>query len=227
MNLHFLRRSGAFALLLQTLLPISLQAQSLQKPEEFYFDEDTLTTRPLVLVKGSDELAQQRLLKTMNGHGRDANLAAAQLAHIAYAGNRAELGSALYGRVLAGVGANNGLRRPVLWNQGWDLYRSGDAAGRAGEHGRRSGVEALQPSRLGPADDRSWRCGPWIAARKRCSGMPPRCAPSRSCGVIRTCRYCCRTGASRSEAGRGRGGRRLARGAAELALIGAKMIRRA
>jgi len=114
-------------LLFPLLLPLSLQAQSLPKPEEFYFDEDPLTTRPLVLVKGSDEPAQQRLLKTMNGKGRDANLAAGQLAHIAYAGNRVDIGSALYARALASAGGNNALSRPLLWNQGWDLYRSGNA----------------------------------------------------------------------------------------------------
>jgi len=129
MNLPILRRAGAFALLFPLLFPLVLHAQSLPKPKEFYFDEDALTTRPLVLVKSSDEAAQQRLLKVMNGNGRDANLAAGQLAHIAYAGGRADIGGALYSRALVSVGGNNALSRPLLWNQGWDLYRSGDAEG--------------------------------------------------------------------------------------------------
>src|SRR5690606_15016301 len=48
---------------------------------------------------------------------------------------------------------------------------------------------------------RRWRsgCGRWTAARKRCSGTPPRCAPSRRAGAIRpTCRRCCRTGARKT-----------------------------
>ena len=142
MNLPILRRAGAFALLLPLLLPLALHAQSLPKPNEFYFDEDALTTRPLVLVKGSDDAAQQRLLKVMNGKGRDANLAAGQLAHIAYAGGGADIGSALYSRALASVDGSNGLSRQLLWNQGWDLYRSGDAEGALASW-QKAGVEGF------------------------------------------------------------------------------------
>lgn len=122
-------RRGAFALLLACLFPLSLQAQSLPAPEEFYFDEDALTTRALVLLPGEDEATQQRLAKAMKGRGRDADLATAQLAHIAHASGRTELGASLYARALAGVGNNDSLRRPLLWNQAWDRYRSGDAEG--------------------------------------------------------------------------------------------------
>lgn len=128
MNMSIARRFGAFALLFPLLLPIALHAQSLPKPKEFYFDGDGSTTAPLVLLEGSDAATQERLLKAMKGHGRNADLAAAQLAHIAYASGRPETGSALYARVLADLGNNSRMRQPLLWNHGWDLYRSGDAA---------------------------------------------------------------------------------------------------
>lgn len=129
MKPNLLRRVGAFALLVPLLLPLALHAQSLPAPEEFYFDEDVLTTRPVVLVEGADDVAQQRLVKAMKGRGQQAELATGQLAHIAYASGRADTGSLLYARVLANIENSNSLHRPLLWNYGWDLYRSGDAEG--------------------------------------------------------------------------------------------------
>src|SRR3546814_942576 len=105
------RRLGAFALLVPLLLPLTLHAQSLPKPKEFYFDGDGSTTAPLVLLEGSDAATQERLLKAMKGHGRNADLATAQLAHIAYASDRPETGSALYARVLADLGNNSRMRQ--------------------------------------------------------------------------------------------------------------------
>lgn len=129
MNLSIRRRAGALALPLAfvLLLPLALHAQSLPAPKEFYFDGSGSTTQPLVLLPGNDAAVQERLLKAMKGHGRNAELATAQLAHIAYASGRAETGRALYARVLSALGNNSQLRAPVLWNYGWDLYRSGDA----------------------------------------------------------------------------------------------------
>ena len=82
MNLFCLRRLGAFVLLVPLLLPLPARAQAtpLPAPKEFYFDQDAQTARPLVLQPGNDDTVQQRLLKVMNGSGRDANLAAAQRA---------------------------------------------------------------------------------------------------------------------------------------------------
>jgi len=141
-----LRRLGAFVLLVPLLLPLSALARAqplpVPAPKEFYFDEDAQTARPLVLYPGSDDAVQQRLLKVMNGKSRDANLAAAQLAHIAYAGNRADIGAVLYERVRGVIDSNHRLYRSLLWNQGWDLYRAGDAAG-ALANWRQAGAEAF------------------------------------------------------------------------------------
>lgn len=149
-----LRRLGAFVLLVPLLLPLSALAQAkplpVPAPKEFYFDEDAQTARPLVLYPGSDDAVQQRLLKVMNGNGRDARLAAAQLAHIAYAGHRADIGSVLYARVRAAIDRNHRLYRPLLWNQGWDLYRAGDAEA-ALANWREAGAEAFNnPSWVPP-----------------------------------------------------------------------------
>src|SRR3546814_353229 len=123
MKMSIARRLGAFALLFPLLLPLTLHAQSLPKPKEFYSDGDGSTTAPLVLLEGSDAATQERLLKAMKGHGRNADLATAQLAHIAYASDRPETGSALYARVLADLGNNSRIRQSVLWNHGWDRYQ--------------------------------------------------------------------------------------------------------
>src|SRR5690606_38045793 len=122
------RRFGAVALLFPLLLPLALHAQSLPGPKEFYFDGDGSTTAPLVLIEGSDAETQERLLKAMKGHGRNADLAAAQLAHIAHESGRPEAGSALYAHVLADIGTNSRMRQLLLWNHGWDLFRARDAA---------------------------------------------------------------------------------------------------
>src|SRR5690606_10637213 len=65
MKMSIARRFGAVALLLPLLLPLALNAQSLPKPEEFYFDGDGSTTRPLVLLEGSDAATQERLVRAM------------------------------------------------------------------------------------------------------------------------------------------------------------------
>ncbi len=141
MNRSIPRRAGASTLLFALLLPFALHAQSLPKPKEFYFDQDATATRPLVLLEGGDEAIQQKLAKAMGGRGRKADLATAQLAHIAYASGRAGTGDMLYARVVARVDRNDSLYRPLLWNRGWDQYRGGDAAGALASW-REAGVEA-------------------------------------------------------------------------------------
>src|SRR3546814_980074 len=93
MKMSIARRLGAFALLFPLLLPLTLHAQSLPKPKEFYFDGDGSTTAPLVLLEGSNAANKERLLKAMNVHGRTADLATAHLAHIPYASDRPETGT--------------------------------------------------------------------------------------------------------------------------------------
>lgn len=111
------------------LVPFALQAQSLPKPKEFYFDDDAATTRAIVLVEGADDATIQRLMRTMDRGARDSGAAAAQLARIAYDSGRRDTGEALYQRALEDLDRNNRLRPTALWNHGWDLYRAGDAAG--------------------------------------------------------------------------------------------------
>ncbi|MEG3192876.1 tetratricopeptide repeat protein [Lysobacter sp. D1-1-M9] len=102
-------------------------AQSLPRPAEFYFDEDASATRAVVAVSATGDAAVEQLLKAIE---RDPRAAAetAQLAHIAMAGGRPELGRELYARALRLLGTSDGLYRPVMWNYGWDLYRTGDHA---------------------------------------------------------------------------------------------------
>lgn len=107
------------------LLPALAWAQALPRPAEFYFDEDVRTTRPVTAVEGSDEQAQQQLVRLIERNARTANQARAQLAQIAMASGRGELGRALYGQLLADLG-RGALRNSVHWNYGWDLYREGE-----------------------------------------------------------------------------------------------------
>ncbi|MFC5571213.1 tetratricopeptide repeat protein [Lysobacter yangpyeongensis] len=103
-------------------------AQSLPKPDEFYFDADPTTTRPIVAVKETGDAAIQKLLKAIERNPR-AKEEHAQLAHLAMEGGRADLGKDLYARALARVTSSDALWRPLVWNYGWDLLRSGDADG--------------------------------------------------------------------------------------------------
>lgn len=102
-------------------------AQSL-RPAEFYFDEDATTTRPVVAVRETGDAAVQKLLKAIDRDPR-AKEEHAQLAHLAMEGGRVDLGKEFYVRALTRVPSTDALWRPVMWNYGWDLYRSGDAAG--------------------------------------------------------------------------------------------------
>lgn len=116
---------GASLVLL--LLPSVAVGQAVPRPAEFYFDEDARTTRPVTAVQGDDEAAQERLLRMVERNERNASQAQGQLAHIAMASGRVELGHALYGQLLDSLG-RSALRYSVHWNYGWDLYRSGDTA---------------------------------------------------------------------------------------------------
>lgn len=106
----------------------SASAQALPRPAEFYFDAEPTTTRPIVAVKETGDAAVQKLLKAIERNPR-AKEEHAQLAHLAMESGRADLGKDLYARTLTRVSDTDALWRPVVWNYGWDLYRSGDAAG--------------------------------------------------------------------------------------------------
>lgn len=116
------------ASLVLALLPSVVSGQALPRPAEFYFDEDARTARAMAAVEGEGEAAQQRLLRTIERGGRNANEAQAQLAHIAMQAGRTELGRSLYDQLLESLG-RGALRNAVHWNYGWDLYRSADVAG--------------------------------------------------------------------------------------------------
>ena len=95
---------------------------------EFFFEADAGTTRPITAERGSGDAVIERLGKTIARSPRNAE-AVAHLAHIAMEAGRPELGRELYGRALGLVGSSHALYRPLRWNYGWDLYRTGDAGG--------------------------------------------------------------------------------------------------
>jgi Tfp pilus assembly protein PilF len=101
-------------------------AQTLPKPKEFYFDEDRGVTRPIVAVEGlqGDALAEQ--LVKIRERGRRAIEATAQLAQVAIAGGRAELGKSLYQQALNSTQTGGTMWRSISWNYAWDLYRLGE-----------------------------------------------------------------------------------------------------
>jgi len=103
-------------------------AQAPPKPAEFYFDADPTTTRPIVAIKETGDPAIQKLLKAIERAPR-AKAEYAQLAHLAMESGRLDLGKDLYTRAQTRISDMDALWRPLQWNYGWDLYRSGDAAG--------------------------------------------------------------------------------------------------
>lgn len=103
-------------------------AQALPTPAEFYFDADSKAVRPIVAVRDTGEAAVQKLLRKIEREPH-AKAELAQLAHLAMDGGRTELGRDLYARALARTDRSDLLWRALLWNYGWDLYRTGDAAG--------------------------------------------------------------------------------------------------
>ncbi|RYZ69108.1 MAG: tetratricopeptide repeat protein, partial [Lysobacteraceae bacterium] len=97
------------------------------KPKEFYFKQDPSTARPIVVVEGEGEALAAGLVKARE-RGRRQVEATAQLAHVAMADNRIELGKQLYEQAVSGAAANSTVGRSIRWNYAWDLYRNGDFA---------------------------------------------------------------------------------------------------
>lgn len=115
-------------MLLATVLAsgvLSAQAQTVPKPKEFYFDEDR-SAAPVVAVSGlaGDALVDE-LVKARE-RGRKMVEATAQLAHVAMADGRKELGGQLYQQALGSTQPGGHLWRSISWNYGWDLYRQGE-----------------------------------------------------------------------------------------------------
>ncbi|UTA54643.1 tetratricopeptide repeat protein [Lysobacter soli] len=112
------------------LLAVSsaVSAQNLPRPAEFYFDADANTVRPVVAVRETGEAATEKLVKAIERNPR-AKGEVAQLAHLAMAAGRTDLGKQLYARALGAIDRSDALWRSVVWNYGWDLYRTGDFEG--------------------------------------------------------------------------------------------------
>lgn len=100
---------------------------ALPRPAEFYFDADAKATKPVIAVRETGEAATAKLLKLIERDPR-AKAEHAQLAHLAMAGGRVDLGRELYARALARITSSDGLWRSVMWNYGWDLQRAGQPA---------------------------------------------------------------------------------------------------
>lgn len=126
--MHVFFRVLALAACLAVAGPVLAQSAGLVPMSEFYFDADASTTRPIEAARGQGEALVERLAKAVARNPRDA-AAAAHLAHVAMEGGRPQLGHELYGRALGLVDSSNRLYRPLRWNYGWDLYRTGDAQG--------------------------------------------------------------------------------------------------
>ncbi|MBU8977062.1 MULTISPECIES: tetratricopeptide repeat protein [unclassified Lysobacter] len=103
-------------------------AQSLPRPAEFYFDADANTLKPVVAVRETGDVAAQKLAKAIERNPH-AKAEVAQLAHLAMAAGRIDLGKQLYARALSAIDRSDSLWRAVVWNYGWDLYRTGDFEG--------------------------------------------------------------------------------------------------
>ncbi|WP_313052875.1 tetratricopeptide repeat protein [Stenotrophomonas cyclobalanopsidis] len=100
-------------------------APALPAPQEFYFDNDAAAA-PIIVVSGTGEDLIAQLLKQRE-RGRKSLEATAQLASVAIAQGRAEVGSKLYQEAMAEAPIQSILGRSVRWNYGWDLLRQGQA----------------------------------------------------------------------------------------------------
>ncbi len=95
---------------------------------EFYFTDETRTTRPVVAIQGEGDALTESLLKAIGRNPR-AKAETAQLAHLAMTGGRPQLGVELYDRILREISTTDVLYRPVQWNYGWDQLRIGNVEG--------------------------------------------------------------------------------------------------
>ena len=102
-------------------------AHNLPVIEEFYFDED-MAAAPVTVVEGSDDAAVAALMKQRE-RGRKSVEATSQLARIAMAAGRTELGLQLHQQALAATTPGSLLGRSVRWNYAWDLFHHGDVEG--------------------------------------------------------------------------------------------------
>ncbi|MEG2802677.1 tetratricopeptide repeat protein [Stenotrophomonas sp.] len=102
----------------------AVAAQPLPAVQEFYFDQDTAAA-PVVVVSGDGADLVEQLMKQRE-RGRRALDATVQLAGVAIAQGRPELGRSLYEEALGSAAATTATGRTVRWNYGWDLFRLGE-----------------------------------------------------------------------------------------------------
>ncbi|AOS04317.1 hypothetical protein DXO170_15420 [Xanthomonas oryzae pv. oryzae] len=99
------------------------QVQSLPKPKEFYFDEDRSTTKAVIAFQGQGDAVVERLAAMVQRDARAVD-PRAQLASLAYADGRMQLGDEFYQGALALVSNGSPQYRAITWNYGWDLLRA-------------------------------------------------------------------------------------------------------
>ncbi|WP_421568338.1 tetratricopeptide repeat protein [Stenotrophomonas sp. PD6] len=166
------RKMLAGVVLAAGMTVFGVAAQSLPALQEFYFDDDVAAVAPVVVPADSGDVVEQ--LMKQRERGRKALEATVQLASVAYAQNRPELGRELYADAEKTAAAGTAQGRMVRWNHGWDLYRQGDAeaalaqwhSAQAGMRGNPSWVPptfALALWKLGRKDD----AVKWYAAAVR------------------------------------------------------------
>ncbi|MGH8038262.1 MAG: tetratricopeptide repeat protein [Stenotrophomonas sp.] len=135
-------------------------AQSLPALQEFYFDDDVAAVAPVVVPADSGDVVDQ--LMKQRERGRKALEATVQLASVAYAQGRPELGRELYADAEKTASAGSVQGRMVRWNHGWDLYRQGDVeAALAQWHSAQGGMRG-NPSWVPP----TYALGLWKLGRK-------------------------------------------------------------
>ncbi|WP_066092064.1 tetratricopeptide repeat protein [Xanthomonas massiliensis] len=105
------------------------QAQRVPAPKEFYFDEDRGTARAVEVVPGGGDEMVDKLAAMLQRNDSRAPEIRAQLAHIAFAADRRDLGERLYKETLSSRALSPSLQRAVAWNYAWDLYHAGDVQG--------------------------------------------------------------------------------------------------
>jgi len=96
-------------------------APAVPAPQEFYFDSDAAAV-PMIVVQSDGDALVAQLLKQRE-RGRRTVEATVQLASVAIAQGRTELGEQLYREALKDAPVQGSLGRSVRWNYGWDLLR--------------------------------------------------------------------------------------------------------
>lgn len=102
----------------------NVSAQTLPAVQEFYFDKDVAAAPVVVVPADSADLVDQ--LMKQRERGRKMHEATVQLAGVAIAQGRPELGRTLYEEAAASAVATSVPGRSARWNYGWDLFRLGE-----------------------------------------------------------------------------------------------------